>query len=61
MDDTNKLIVATFAMQGMLAHATRYKPRAQDQGLHWHKAIAKEAFDIAEAMGKEAEARIVEL
>lgn len=53
--------VAKAAMQGMLAHSRRYKPRkedkdlhwhdaiAKDEGLHWHDAITKEAFDIGES------------
>lgn len=38
------------AMQGMLAHSTRYRPREQDKHLHWHEALAKEAHEIADAM-----------
>lgn len=38
------------AMQGMLAHSTRYRPREQDNHLHWHEALAKEAHEIADAM-----------
>ena len=41
---------ATAAMQGMLAHQKRYRPRAEDQHLHWHQALANEAYDIAAAM-----------
>lgn len=46
---------AMAAKQGMLAHPTRYKPRPQDQHLHWHQALAKEAYEIADAMLKERE------
>lgn len=42
--------IAVRAMQGMLAHPTRYKPRTQDAHLHWHDAISKEAYEIADAM-----------
>ena len=44
---------AGYALMGMLAHSRGnplhgYRPR--DPGEHWHKAIAGEAFDLAEAM-----------
>lgn len=41
---------AAAALNGMLAHTTRYKPRHTDCELHWHQAIAKEAYEIADAM-----------
>lgn len=41
---------AAKAMQGMLAHGTCYHPREQDSHLHWHQALVKEAFEIADAM-----------
>ncbi len=41
--------LAATALQGMLAHATRYKPHASDPD-NWHEAIAKEAYEIAYAM-----------
>lgn len=41
--------IAIYALQGMLAHATRYKPRPGDPE-NWHDAIAKEAYEIADAM-----------
>lgn len=37
------------ALQGMLAHATRYRSRPGTP-LNWHKAIAEEAGEIADAM-----------
>lgn len=40
---------AMAALNGMLAHGTRYKPRQ----LHyetWHAAIAEEAYELADAM-----------
>lgn len=37
------------AMTGMLAHSTRYKPRAGAPE-NWHDAIAEEAYEVAEAM-----------
>ena len=40
---------ALAALQGMLAHATRYRPRPEDSGLHWHQAVSREAFQIADA------------
>lgn len=40
---------ALVALQGMLAHATRYRPRPEDAGLHWHDALSREAFQIADA------------
>lgn len=40
---------AAKAMQGMLAHSTRYRPRA-GAPVDWHAAIAEEAYDLASAM-----------
>ena len=40
---------ALAALQGMLAHATRYRPRPEDAGLHWHQAVSREAFQIADS------------
>jgi hypothetical protein len=42
---------AIAAMQGMLAHATRYKPRPGAPA-NWHDAISVEAYEIADAMLK---------
>ncbi len=39
---------AMAALQGMLAHSTRYKPR--EEGADWHWSIAKEAYELADAM-----------
>ncbi len=47
---TLRTYIATEALKGMLAHPTRYKPRTEDQHLHWHDAISKEAYDLADAM-----------
>lgn len=41
--------IATAAMQGMLAHPKRYKPRPNDPS-NWHEAIAKEAAELARAL-----------
>lgn len=46
---------AAKALQGMLAHPTRYRPRGCDKHLHWHDAIAKEAHELADAMLKALE------
>ena len=40
------------ALNGMLAHPKRYRPR-EGRSAHWHKAIAEEAHEIADAMMKE--------
>jgi hypothetical protein len=40
---------ALAALQGMLAHSTRYRQRPEDSHLHWHAAILREAFQIADA------------
>jgi len=40
---------AGMAVQGMLAHPKRYKPR-QCASSNWHEAIAEEAFQLADAM-----------
>lgn len=60
MDDCNKLAMAAHALQGMLAHPRRYKPRDVDAHMHWHDAIATEAFDIADAMARVAVSRGIE-
>lgn len=39
---------AMAALAGMLAHSTRYKPR--EEGADWHWSIAKEAYELADAM-----------
>lgn len=39
---------AMAALEGMLAHSTRYKPR--EEGANWHWSIAKEAYELADAM-----------
>ena len=48
--------VAAAAMNGMLAHSTRYRPRDEDAHLHWHDALAREAYDLADAMLRAEEA-----
>lgn len=37
------------AMQGMLAHATRYRPRS-GASQNWHEAISEEAIQLADAL-----------
>lgn len=44
---------ANSAMQGMLSHSTRYKPR--NPGADWHESISIEAYEIADAMLKQRE------
>lgn len=39
---------AVQALQGMLAHSTRYRSRYSH--LHWHDAISQEAYEIADSM-----------
>lgn len=41
--------IAIFALNGMLAHSTRYRPR-QGANSDWHLAIAEEAYELADAM-----------
>lgn len=53
----DKMKIAISAMQGMLAHPTRYKLRGEDIGKHWHNAIVAEAFDIADVMIREQKSR----
>jgi len=43
--------IAILALNGMLAHSTRYKHR-EGEGVNWHFSIAKEAYEIADAMLK---------
>lgn len=40
---------AKSALNGMLSHPTRYKPRPGAPA-DWHAAIAEEAYEIADAM-----------
>lgn len=40
---------AIAAMQGMLAHSTRYKPRP-GASANWHEAISEEAAELAIAL-----------
>lgn len=40
---------AIAAMQGMLAHATRYKPRG-GASENWHEAISEESVQLADAL-----------
>ena len=40
---------AMAAMQGMLSHSTRYKPRV-GASENWHEAISEEAVEIADAL-----------
>lgn len=40
---------AMAAMQGMLAHATRYKPR-DGASSNWHETISEESVQIADAL-----------
>lgn len=42
---------ASKAMRGMLAHATRYRPRPGASS-NWHEAMSEEAYEIADAMLK---------
>jgi hypothetical protein len=44
----NRDTVAMSALQGMLAHSTRYRPRLNAPA-NWHVAIVQEAFEIANA------------
>lgn len=46
---TKREAFAMAALQGMLSHGTRYKPRA-GAPVNWHKAIAEEAAEIADAL-----------
>ena len=41
--------IAIAALNGMLAHSTRYRPR-QGANSDWHFAIAEEAYELADAM-----------
>ena len=37
------------ALEGMLAHSTRYRPKDKSI-LDWHMGIAKEAYELADCM-----------
>lgn len=43
--------LAIGAIQGMLAHSTRYRPL--DPNANWHEAITAEGYQIADAALKE--------
>lgn len=53
-------LFALAALQGMLAHSTRYRVRpgspADLRGANWHEAIADEAYELAAEMLKRSEA-----
>lgn len=49
MDLNKRDAFAVYALNGMLAHSVRYKPREGDPE-NWHDAISKEAYEIADAM-----------
>jgi len=51
MNMSNREYIATAALQGMLAHSTRYKPRPGAPE-NWHDAIAQEATQLADALIK---------
>jgi hypothetical protein len=51
---------ARAALYGMLAHPVRYKPRHSESALHWHDAIASEAYDIADAMVSASQEQVLE-
>ena len=53
---TKREYIATAALQGMLAHSTRYRPRPGAPE-NWHDAIAQEAVQLADAMLKALEAK----
>ena|SRR5690554_5571030 len=46
---TKRELFAMAAMQGMLAHATRYKPR-EGASENWHEAISEEVVQLADAL-----------
>jgi hypothetical protein len=46
--------VAAMTMQGMLANPQGYTPKKEHEDLHWHDALVKEAFEIAEAFSRES-------
>ncbi len=46
---TIRLKVAAMALQGMLAHSTRYKPR-EGASNNWHEAISEEAVQLADSL-----------
>lgn len=46
---TKRELFAAMALQGMLSHPTRYKPR-EGSSNNWHEAISEEAVQIADAL-----------
>lgn len=45
---------AAQALNGVLAHPTRYRPR-RNSSSNWHEAIAEEACELADALIAELE------
>ena len=50
---SKRFYAACAAMQGMLAHSTRYHCRKEDEALTWKQGIIKEAYELADELLKQ--------
>ena len=47
---SKRFYAACAAMQGMLAHSTRYHCRPEDSHLTWKQGMIKEAYELADEL-----------
>ena len=50
---SKRFYAACAAMQGMLAHSTRYHCRKEDEALTWKQGMIKEAYELADELLKQ--------
>ena len=50
---SKRFYAACAAMQGMLAHSTRYHCRKEDESLTWKQGMIKEAYELADELLKQ--------
>ena len=49
---SKRFYAACAAMQGMLAHSTRYHCRKEDESLTWKQGMIKEDYELADELLK---------
>ena len=52
---SKRFYAACAAMQGMLAHSTRYHCRPEDSHLTWKQGLIKEAYELADELLRQEE------
>lgn len=52
---SKRFYAACAAMQGMLAHSTRYHCRPEDSHLTWKQGMIKEAYELADELLRQEE------